>query len=1410
MLYHKKIIFIFIFFTQTFLLATTWNTSPDGKSTSTTPSPYDNNTDIRTSLSINGASSLVVTISGELEDTPNDRGNNWYDAITITDNNGGIHRYKGQINDSFTVVGSSILIRFTSDYSETRQGVAISIKEVQDFSQNNPRNFKKVNIAGKTTTNIYGDLLVIGNQSLCWKGTGNTCKKPSYWASNNGYPQKHANLDPQAVGLGFLNSTSSYLKIGSEDTVVEAWLFALGRIYDKNLIPSAQYIQLKTPTSNGYIKLKAPNDKFNWMKRSWVFDYGIAIDITSYVQKSGDYWVADLISSEGRNLGSGWGIAVIVEDKSGQKRTLKNISLYNGFNGIYNNESYPNPVTSKISGFLTPRTGEVKSKLILMGAESDRGLNDTMSITKKDGSIVLVKDSLNNINNIQNGTISKNGQNVTTRNPNYENTLGIDIDEIDVSSIIGNNQKSTDITITSKGDLLYLNMYGFATELYTPKLCYDYAVRMGDHIKIPSKNNDINTSYWQGEPLLLKIFIHNLESDFDLTDTRLKIHFDKKNKLAFKEDYATVSPPGINAYLPAVSTGPGQIAIGEDNTDQGGLIGANISLYAKMGYKVLNPEALSNHFDLEIKTKMQFSPDDPPVEYTFTSAGNASNANHIGLCPRDPVYHPVYERFNIERAESTFSQVPKVRYPLYTQMTGKDFNVSIASYGGIDFEDPLTVNETTVELELIDAGNFDNNSSAGYDNVCEEPTSVAGSGTFINFNNTDRVNVNLKTQLRGFNNNIALQSAAFRVWVLTKKDSNTSSRKRVTVRHTCTDITKEKCFQSVYNKYYKDDEDAQLGLCAGACGSTSTGCYQCLKEYFATPFCSRDNFSIRPESFRVAIADTNESTDSNLTETTTLSQNDSNSVDTNLSLAAGYQYSLDINATCFGDQKRSLGYYNNTFKSESNISNIAYITSRRVVAPLLFNDVSACANKTHRTLGIKLQNGRIVGDKSIAHDNVGAYKFSIRDSNWTNVDQASYPYKTIFDPSCKNSARPECSDCEVDSSSSILLNNKIGCDIDSNLTNREDYISLPLVFHPYAFGVNTIQKNRPDRNILFMNNFDDPYYSGVLSDHLSMATSFEGNITALNKQGTIVSNFTKSCVASDVNLDLARTMNPSEDMLIASGAPLQQYLEVDVTVTEESKAEGKLTLDKETFKDENKGQVTIQLHTTLKKPLGYGNSINPVQIRYDSLKASSIAQSSNAHMKADYIPEGKRDYDNNITYVYGKVTPENRLYKHIEEDGKRTPIYVDIFCDLDGTLCADSFGLRTNSLGREEIESGWKLATIFDSTTIGTTDIEVQYLSEKNADAVVSVDALVAKKLAKDVIFNDGNATQNDINISVRNEQRNSMIKVIFKPVPWLRYEVEDYYRLHFVGPSSWAGVGKTGHVTDSKSSDTQNNRMNW
>jgi len=94
---------------------------PDDVTTWTTGA-YSNRTDISQALSINGATSLTVTITGETERR--------YDFIYIYDENGNqIARFDGSIDETLTLQGSSITARLTSDYSVTKSGVTVTIAE---------------------------------------------------------------------------------------------------------------------------------------------------------------------------------------------------------------------------------------------------------------------------------------------------------------------------------------------------------------------------------------------------------------------------------------------------------------------------------------------------------------------------------------------------------------------------------------------------------------------------------------------------------------------------------------------------------------------------------------------------------------------------------------------------------------------------------------------------------------------------------------------------------------------------------------------------------------------------------------------------------------------------------------------------------------------------------------------------------------------------------------------------------------------------------------------------------------------------------------------------------------------------------------------------------------------------------
>ncbi len=1387
------------------LLLATWNVAADGRSAST-PSPYSNNMDDTTTLTDAGNTSLTVYIQGDME--------NNYDFVYITDSAGNTRRFDGNINESYQAIGPTITIRYTTDYSATRAGVTVSLDPAPpSLTSNNPRDFTKIVIAGQSSTNLYGDLMVIGNQSLCWKNGTSACQRPSSSATNNALTQHHANLDPVAVNAGYLNSTSADLLLGPDDRVVEAWLFTMGRLRTNDLTirASAQDIKLKTPTSGGYVDLRADNDKFNWVANTWSFDYGTAINITEHVTQGGRYWVADLKASETSNQGSGWGIAVIVEDTTSQTRTLKNISLYNGYIAVYNGSGYDTSVTSNISGFYTPRSGTVKSNLIVMAAESDRALIDSMSITKKDGTAVDIIDSLNDANNIQNATISRNGLNVTSRNPNYENTLGIDIDEIDVSHIIDNSQTSTDITVTSGGDYLFLNMYGFATELYIPKFCYDYNIQKNGFSLNVDEARDFTINGLGN--IKAHISIRSMEGDFDLERSKLKFYLTPSDKYAFT--YATYSPNTVNTLIPAILTSQHtltkpEIAIGENANSTGGTIGIYERYFAQYNFDILRDETIQSHFTMELNTSIDFG--SGPVEFILSSENNT-----FPRCDQNLTYNPVWGMFNIERTDSgTYDPVthPELRFPLYTQVSNKKFDVSIVSYdanASPSYSRELNLPDNyVVDVELIDSSPYNDDNSFF---KCQN-TQRSIIQTLANGESSKLIKISQNTSRTDISDIIstpnALWNAAFRLWYFVDHNGTV-------VAHECDSKTEGSCFRE--DVYDKVKNGSLVDYCVSDCSSANDAtdsCYQCLRDFYAKPLCSRDNFAIKPVSYRVKIYDTNESNESSSLQNKIV-ENDTNMA--SRAFSAEYKYKVDIKSTQYGNDDQTHGY---TRKFTTPSSNDARSSA-------LFNSSTGTCTDTNDTdWGLWFENGDVKETMSgtainlqsnalVSIPNVGNYTYHIEDNNWTIVDQSRYVDKD------GNSLKtfPDVDDCipsGVDQYSISTTNTgQSGCGITSQMSyDSHTYQDIPLQVQPYTFDLTQVASiQRPARNILFMNDFNNSYYGTILSAQLSQATSFEGNVTALGKENTRLTNFTSGCAASDVTLSLDRTMQPLESTL--THVPLQQYLEVGLNVVDTHEGlDTNLILPSTAFNNAGEGRAPMKLHTTLKKPYGFGNAVNPVHVRYESLKASGLQASSNTHMINNYIPEGNNTYDQNVTYVYAKVTPLQRLYENVEESSIATPIYVDIFCDdtlapLSVNDCSNVFVLDTPSKGTQEKEFDWHLATIFTNNELGITDITASHLTENNADPFVSVNGGTKSKTINDAPFDDNQATQNDVNVSVAGSARNSMVKVKYDPVPWLIYdEDEDYFRVHFIGPSSWSGVGKTGHVTDTASSKTKNNRMTW
>ena len=947
-------------------------------------------------------------------------------------------------------------------------------------------------------------------------------------------------------------------------------------------------------------------------------------------------------------------------------------------------------------------------------------------------------------------------------------------------------------------------------------------------------------------------------ADFDMQNTTGGIKFHNSPALTFEANSSLYSPPSINTYLPAIVSDDDSnfIAIGEDANGSGGTISSNEIHYAKFYYRFNDHNEISDRFDLEVHTSVQFAAGLNPIPFVLTTAGDSSSATHIDRCDINQTYDPVYQWFNIERADVTDStpNTPKHRYPLYTHVAGRDFGVSIASYGGANFQTPKAYN-STVELEMINADTFANDSSNGYDSVCQDPdaNAIFGEGKLWDFGNSGKTRITIPsfdTSMHQIDQTVTSRNAAYRVWVLTTRDAN--GTRHVISYHE----TNKRNFKHIYDTFYRNGEDNATHYCTGDCAvSGTTACYECIKKYFAVPVCSRDNFAIRPEGFRIEVSDTNNTTDINGSVIPVPVTN--NETPHNVSLSAGYRYRLDGTAETFQYGGPSKGY-TNIIAADNNTTDD--------YALLVFGDDARCADKTNHSQSITFANSTTVHTpSSIDNNNTGKYYYYVTDVNWTNVDRASYPYKTVFDPNCKRHPdRAECNDCLLHKKTAPS-SGKVGCLTSSNINTDSHYNLIPLNFEPYKFEVTAVptfvgsaDMNETESNItrtvhyFFMNDFGYRRPGAVIdyfdpSVHpVTMAVTYKGDVTARGADGGQLSNFTDHCSASNVRLYV--TFN--DNNYTSNKYTMQYYLQTGdynesfvSTINQEINATTSPTADDRnsstgapdiiipasSFKDDHNGSVAILLHTTVKKPYRDLNSpqnskkypeINPVVLNFSKLTASDPDAHSHADMIPHHIPEGNNTFSAYVTYLYGKVTPGKLFYDNVTADNKTIALYVDVYCNPLSLEYGKSY-LSTPTYGADEDKVNWHLADMFSPASIGTLDIQASHFggvdtSDYNITILHThqsgINALPGLLLNKDIQGNLHPAMQQGINIRPSGTGRPSIVQIPYAAPPWLVHDVglRQVPRIRFIGGGSWNGVGDTGNVIRTRSGLPNVPRMNW
>ena len=296
---------------------------------------------------------------------------------------------------------------------------------------------------------------------------------------NDGNNMQYTDIDGNSSTV---NSSSADLVLPSgSNTIKFARLYWGGKINNSVITASPdtlRKIKIRKGTSGNYFNAITPSTNVDQFAISTSEKaYQSFVDITSFVNAngSGTYTVADLpitpgTSSTGGKFG-GWVIVVAYENLS---QPYNSVRLYDGYAQVYSNGNI-SYLTIALNGLNVPSTPLLANEAVMgtMAWEGDANLGASTSNPEGDFIKInntTVSNAVNPSTNFWNGSVSKNGANVTTKNPNYSNQMGIDIDEVNVGTgyNIAPNATSVTVQFGTEADMYFPSVFTFCIRVKDP------------------------------------------------------------------------------------------------------------------------------------------------------------------------------------------------------------------------------------------------------------------------------------------------------------------------------------------------------------------------------------------------------------------------------------------------------------------------------------------------------------------------------------------------------------------------------------------------------------------------------------------------------------------------------------------------------------------------------------------------------------------------------------------------------------------------------------------------------------------------------------------------------------------------------------------------------------------------------
>lgn len=314
-----------------------------------------------------------------------------------------------------------------------------------------------------SNTAVTGDIVLVGNMNLhCPSPPSAACTTARGGGAgiNNSFAMAVVDIDGDPSTT---NSSSTTLALPAGSTVLWAGLYWAGG----SASAARTTVSLRTPASAVYQTINATTlDAIGNTYQGFR-------DVTALVQAGGNgtYFVGNIAVTTGGGNFAGWQLVVAYSNAA---EPTRNLNVFDGW-ALANNIN--TPIDLSISGFITPATGPVSSRLGLVVYDGDLG---NLDVTAGQAALLFgptiatlspVFNGANPISDVYNSTISDLGTSASGGNPNYRNTLGVDVDRFTPNTPLPNSATSAVVRVRGQGsDVNYPGVVTLATQVFVPNL----------------------------------------------------------------------------------------------------------------------------------------------------------------------------------------------------------------------------------------------------------------------------------------------------------------------------------------------------------------------------------------------------------------------------------------------------------------------------------------------------------------------------------------------------------------------------------------------------------------------------------------------------------------------------------------------------------------------------------------------------------------------------------------------------------------------------------------------------------------------------------------------------------------------------------------------------------------------------